>query len=92
MTARDISKISYWVENYGNAGLPDKRALEDFVLCETRELVNAFQLQLSQAADGNFPPDVIDRIIGGKRISVHGSAAEWARVMLLWLAPMIKGS
>lgn len=92
MSGGDLGKIAYWVEHYGSAGLPDQRALEDFINCETREMISVFQLQLNQVAGRQVDQVHVERIIGAKRLAVHGSAADWARVMLLWLSPLVRGS
>lgn len=88
----DLSKVKYWVDNYGKAGLPDQRALEEFVICETREFIMPLQGQLLQISQGRVDEDLLRQILGGNRKAIYGSYEEWAKLMLLWLVPLIKAS
>lgn len=82
---RDFGKIHYWIRHYaGNT--TDRRAVDDFVECETREVVNPFRTQLYQIAKGNFSEDSLVKIVGKGRKSTYGSFEQWAKMMLLWLA------
>jgi len=80
------NRIKYWVENYAITSSDDKRAVEDFIECETREIVSAFRAELIQIVSGNFSPETLQVLIGGGRSLKYGSFDEWAKMMLLWIA------
>lgn len=86
MTYADLSKIRYWVDQYGNAGIPDKQAVELFIDCETREMVSPLQAQLYAVAQGLCDEEQIERVAGKKRKVKHGSYVDWAKFMLLWIS------
>ena len=80
------NKIKYWVDNYAASSTDDKRAVENFMECETREVVASFRGELIQVANRNFNPDSLQILIGGGRTLKHGSFEEWAKIMLQWMA------
>ncbi len=79
-------QLTYWAQNYGNSSVPDQRAVETFMDCETREGVSGLRNELMGVAGGNFDETVFDKILGANRKFRHGSYIEWARMMLLWMA------
>jgi hypothetical protein len=79
-------KIKYWHENYGFAGIEDKRAVENFFECETREIVTSLRTELAQVAAGNYNPDSLRKLIGKGRENVYHTYQEWAKMMLQWMA------
>lgn len=88
-----FKQIRYWVVNYGSAGLPDQRALSDFLECETNEVIHSFRNELVGLAQSKKSDDAaLDALIGQKRKVLYNSYEEWAKVMLLWLAGMHRGS
>ena len=80
------NRIKYWLENYAMSSSDDRRALENFIECETREIVSAFKNELIQIVGGNFSPETLQVIIGGGRGQKYGSFDEWAKMMLQWMA------
>ena len=79
-------QLKLWKEYYARKDYPDKRALEDFITCETEEVVKSLQLELSAIKRGQFDPEILDQLIGRAREDRHGSYEEWAGLMLLWIA------
>lgn len=80
------TRIKSWVDEYGNAGQEDKRAIEEFIMIEAAEAVNLLRGELMQMAKGNYSQDNLDKIVGIKRRVKHGSYDEWAKLMLIWMA------
>ena len=78
-------KVVYWVENYGKAGIPDDRAVQEFMICETHETVSSLRSEIIAIADGKFKNETLDVLVGVKRRIKHGSYDAWAKMMLLWL-------
>ena len=78
-------RVSYWVQNYGQSGIPDQRAVETFIDCETTEAVNMLRNELQMMAEGKFKEETADRLIGVKRKVKHGSYSDWAKLMLMWM-------
>ena len=80
------TKIMSWVQVYGSAGIPDQRAVQDFMECETSEAVRGLQGELQSLLNGNYNPESIDRLLGPNRKVKHGSYEAWAKLMLLWIS------
>ncbi len=80
------NRVHYWVQNYGLSGIPDQKAVENFIECETREQVNLLRFELELMAQGNFRQESLDQIVGVKRRVRHESYEAWAKLMLLWIA------
>ena len=78
-------RTRYWLNEYTQGGAEDRRAVDQFIECETRETIQAFQLELQALLQVDQPDDQLDRIIGTKRRVKHGSYANWAALMLQWL-------
>jgi len=76
----------YWIDNYGSSGIPDQRAVQDFMDCETRELVDGLRNELVGLVQGAVTEEVLDQIVGQKRKGQYGSYVEWGKLMLLWMA------
>ncbi len=83
---RAYTKIGYWVETYGKAGIPDQRAVHDFMECETSEAVRSLQNELVGLSGGGTNTDILDRLIGIKRKQLHGTYENWAKLMLMWIS------
>ena len=81
-----LDKIQYWVDHYGRGEVSDKRAVEDFIECETAEAVKPFKAQLHTISKGDYDPHVLEPLLGKKRIARHGSLENWAKLMLGWAA------
>ncbi|RIL08962.1 MAG: hypothetical protein DCC75_07620 [Proteobacteria bacterium] len=79
-------QVVYWVKNYGSSGAGDQRAVQDFMECETVEIVSSLKLELANIVQGNFDQENLDKLIGAKRRLRHDSYQEWAKLMLLWIA------
>lgn len=78
-------EIFYWKSNYAHPGVDDKRAIENFVECETREKIQSLRAQLYAVANGKYDDAMFIKFLGPDRKSRHNSYAEWAKVMLQWL-------
>ena len=79
-------KIKYWIEHYAPPGVEDRRAVHDFLECETEDVVKLFRSQLHVISQGSYDEEVMNKVVGKKRHIKHGSYQEWARLMLLWIA------
>lgn len=80
------NRVQYWVQNYGLAGIPDQKAVENYIECETREQVNMLRFELELMAQGNYKQETLDQLVGVKRRFRHESYDAWAKLMLLWIA------
>jgi len=85
-----LKQITYWVKIYGSAGNPDQRAVQDFVDCETTEVLNTFRAELLGISLGRVEEKTLDLIVGNKRKVLHESYQEWSKLMLMWLAAALK--
>lgn len=79
-------RVTYWIQNYGQSGIPDQRAVETFMDCETTEAVNLLRFELQLLAEGKFKEEVIAKIVGMNRKVKYNSYTEWAKLMLLWMS------
>lgn len=82
--------LKYWKDNYTKPGMPDKRAVEDFIECETSEIIKLFRLELQSVLQGNYTVESLDVLIGPGRVARHGSYEDWAKLMLQWIAAYLK--
>jgi len=82
----NYSRTHYWVQNYGLAGIPDQKAIENFIECETREQVNLLRYELELMAQGKFKQESLDHIVGANRRAKYASFDAWAKLMLLWIS------
>jgi len=78
--------VPLWVKEYGMSGGTDRQAVETFIDCEGREALNGLRTELIAIADGRYVDSVFDVIVGIKRRTKHTSYAEWAKLMLQWIA------
>jgi hypothetical protein len=79
-------QVNYWLQMYGNSGIPDQRAVETYIDCETSEAVQSLRNELIGISRGNYQDAPFDVSVGVKRRVRHGTYQEWARLMLLWMA------
>ena len=84
-------QVTYWAKNYGAGGVPDQRAVQDFVECETTEVISTFRGELASIAQGKYDEATLDQLVGQKRKVLHNSYKEWAKLMLMWLASYHRG-
>jgi len=82
---KDLDKVRYWVQNYGLGDFDDKKNCENFVICETHEIISPLMTQLHLITQGDLDEDLLDRIIGKKRPGKYGSYENWAKLMLGWI-------
>jgi len=78
--------VIQWVQEYGQSGEPDQRAVQTFMDCETREAVNGLRAELIAISAGKFNDQTFDVVVGIKRRVLHSSYAAWAQLMLQWIA------
>lgn len=79
--------LAYWAKNYGQGGnMPDQKAIEVFIECETAELVKSLRAELLGVSRGNFRQDFMDATVGKPRALKHGSYQAWAKLALQWMA------
>ncbi|MDC0357673.1 hypothetical protein OAO01_02575 [Oligoflexia bacterium] len=67
------------------AGVPDKRAVHDFIECETDQKIRALKQQLHAISQGSYDDAAFDKTVGARRKAKHGSYHQWAKIMLLWI-------
>ena len=85
-----LKQITYWVKVYGSGGNPDQRAVQDFVDCETTEVLSTFRAELMGISLGKADEKTLDQVVGNKRKVLYNSYQEWAKLMLMWLAAYMK--
>ena len=79
-------KLRAWVQAYGRPDVPDQRAIQDFMECETGEVVRALQGELLMVSEGKYDELIFDQTIGVRRRAKHQTYENWARLMLQWIA------
>lgn len=79
-------QIKNWKDNYTKDGMPDQRALEDFLACETEENVQSLRRELYGISQGNMNEVVLNSLLGAKRIARHETYPNWASLMIQWMA------
>jgi hypothetical protein len=77
--------LPYWAQNYGKGGIPDQRAVQDFMDCETVDAVQRFRSELYSISQGNFDERIVEIMVGQGRKTVYQSYEEWSRLMLMWM-------
>jgi len=82
--------IKLWSDEYGKGRPEDKRALGDYIECETDQCVRGLRNELVGVSKGNYIPETLDVLIGKNRMTRHGTYDEWAKLMLQWLASLRK--
>jgi hypothetical protein len=85
-----LKQITYWVKTYASGGNPDQRSVQDFVDCETTEVLNTFRAELMGISLGKVDEKILDQMVGTKRKVLYNSYQEWAKLMLMWLAAYVK--
>lgn len=90
--APHYKKVVQWAKEYGSSGLPDQRALQDFIDCETDEAISGLKSELIGISQGNYRDEIFDKVVGVNRRLRHTSYGEWAKLMLMWLASYNKKS
>ena len=86
MTGLLYTRIKLWADIYGNGSVEDKRAVENFVDCETAEEVSALRTELYAMARGGYQDKTLDILLGQNRRMKYGTFSEWAKYMLLWMS------
>ena len=85
-SALEFDRISYFVQNYGHPEVDEQRAVENFIICESPEVLPALIAQLHRIVKGNCNEEVIDQVAGKRRKVKYGSYENWAKLMLLWIS------
>lgn len=80
-----LKQISEFIKIYGPVG-DDRRALQDFMECESTETISSFRSELAGIAQGGHAGEMLDKSIGPARKIKHGSHEQWAKTLLLWMA------
>ncbi len=75
-----------FIQGYARSDVPDQRAVQDFMECETTEVVKPLQGELLLVLDGKYDREIFDKAIGVKRRAKYESYENWARLMLQWIA------
>ena len=91
-TIQNFDKVRFWIQNYCQGDMDDKRNLENLIICEGDEILKPFRLQLHSIAQGLYDEELMDQLAGKKRKVKHGSYENWARLILLWAGEMKKGA
>ena len=81
-----FKELRFWVAHYAHPELEDKRAIQDFWENEPIERHNSLRVELVAISRGAFDEQVLDEVIGKRRVARHSSYQEWAKLMLLWLS------
>lgn len=80
------ARVKAWIDQYGNSGIEDRRALDDFMTIETGEAVASLRNELIGVSRGNYSEETMDKLVGVKRKVLHGAYDAWAKLMLQWMA------
>ncbi len=75
-----------FIQGYARSDVPDQRAIQDFLECETGEVVRPLQAELQLVMAGRFDKEIFDKAIGVKRRAKYESYENWAKLMLQWIA------
>ena len=86
MNSPGYRRLATWAREYGKAGAPDQRALQDFMEVETNETITALRAEIVALSHGNFLERTMDGILGKGRKLKHGSYEGWAKMALLWMS------
>ncbi len=78
--------IKLWLDGYAASGAGDQRALQDFIICESKEALDSFRAELIAISRGNFKPEIMDKFLGKKRLVHFPTYDEWAKKMILWMS------
>ena len=81
-----LRNLNAWIRDYSAAGVPDQKAVENYVECETAEAVHSLVNEIRAIANGKIDEAELDRTVGLNRKLRHMSYQEWAKNMLLWIA------
>lgn len=85
-TTHCYPRITLWIKEYGNRGGEDQRAANDFVEIESHEAISSLRAELYGVSQGRYEDSLLDKTVGQGRRVRHGSYAEWAKIMLRWMA------
>lgn len=85
-----LKYVKLWLSDYAKPGVPDKRGLEDFLECETDEIVRLLRGELQGITRGANDEETLKNILGPGRAAKYGTFEEWAKMMLLWIAQYLK--
>ena len=80
------SRVYQWIREYGASGSEDVRGARDFIEIEAAESISSLRGELLAMSQQKYTDQVLDKIVGPGRKVRHGSYAEWAKVMLRWMA------
>lgn len=81
-----FKNIKLWLDGYAASGAGDQRALQDYMICESKEAIDSFRAELMAISKGNFKPEIMDKLLGKKRLVNFPTYDEWAKKMILWMA------
>lgn len=79
-------QLRYFIDTYGKSGIPDQRAVQDFMDCETAESVNSLRGELIGMTNQKYKEEIMDVLLTQKRKALFESYDNWARLMLQWIA------
>ena len=80
-----LKQIPEFIKAYGAVG-DDRRAIIDFMECESTEAISSLRAELSGVAQGGHAVEMLDKSIGAARKYKYGSHEQWAKNVLLWMA------
>lgn len=78
--------VKYWLENYAPSISDDRRAMQEFMECETDELIRSLRTELYSMSQGNYDNDILTKLIGRGRLAKYSTYDEWAKLALLWIS------
>lgn len=80
-----LKQIPFFLKGYAGVA-DDRRAVHDFMECESTEAVNALRNELVGVAQGSHPTELLDKTLGASRKIKFGSHEQWAKFLLQWMA------
>ena len=79
-------RVKYYIDSYGVSGTDDQRAVQTYMDCENREMIESLRTEMIGMSHSKFKPDTLDKIVGKSRIVKYGSYEQWAKYMLMWMS------
>lgn len=80
-----LKEVKNWIQYYAKPGYEDKRALHDFIDCESRETVSSFRAEIIGIKNGKVSNDSLEAILGKNRENRYESYPNWAQLMIIWM-------
>lgn len=78
--------LKLWLDGYAASGAGDQRAIQDYMICESKEGIDSLRAEFLAISKGNYKLDSLDKLLGKKRLVNFPTYDEWAKRMILWMS------